>query len=218
MDYSAILVALINAVAIVWGGWLLYKTKTSMTEMATAVVVVTKTVDVVSEDMHKVKVATDGMKDALVKATYDAAFAEGKVEGLDKGKVIGRDSAEAEAVKLAEGVVEGRRQASAESSPESSPESPTEQSVNGNPKFINPKAVEVTLQGGVKIAAKVDESEGDVKEKVDKMADVKQEVAAFDRKPKIVDAKAKTPNRNKKSKQKTKTVNVKTKPAKNRRK
>lgn len=50
----------------------------------------------------QVEVATNSMKDALVKATGEAAHAAGKVEGIAEGKV--------EAAVLAQGVLQQKEQ------------------------------------------------------------------------------------------------------------
>lgn len=45
---------------------------------------------VVKEDVHKIELATNSMKDQLVKATGDAAHAEGKAEGKAEQKAEGK--------------------------------------------------------------------------------------------------------------------------------
>ena len=51
------------------------------------VIVVKDDVGKVKEDVHKVEVSTNSMKDALVKATADAAKMEGHAQGVQEEKV-----------------------------------------------------------------------------------------------------------------------------------
>lgn len=78
LEYIPLLVALVNAVSVIVGGILVYRSQHALrADVVTAVTAVAENVQIVEK-------ATNSMKDALVAATRKDALAEG--EGIGKAK------------------------------------------------------------------------------------------------------------------------------------
>lgn len=75
------LLAVVTAILQIRHGW-------KVDKLDTKVVTLDTKVDVVQGDVLKIEKATNSMKDALVKATGDAAFAEGHAEGVRDEKTL----------------------------------------------------------------------------------------------------------------------------------